>query len=86
MVKTMYTKIKQVSITYRIFYKDGKACYCQRYFATIDSVNIVKDVKNYLTHTWSNQLQLNYGEFNNISHIKLITIDGMRVNEIITRA
>lgn len=86
MTLTMYTKIKQVSITYRIFYKDEKTRYCQRYFATTDSVNAAEDVKNYLVRTWSNQLQLNYGEFNNISHIKLITIDGTRVNEIITRA
>lgn len=98
MAKTMYTnkvkviserhyiKTRNVSVTYRIFYKDGKTRYCQGYYAITDSENIIEDMKNYLVREWSNQLLLNVGDFNGISHFKLITINGTKVNEIITRA
>ena len=76
---------RQVSVFYRVLYKNGKSQYRQYYDAALDTQNIVEDVKNCLVREWGNKLNLNYGDFNDMSHIKLIAIDGIKVNEIIQR-
>lgn len=70
------TPLKWVKVTYRLFYKDSSKYLTGSYGVPTDIEDVVEHLKEYLTNEWSEKLKY----LDDIEYIKLISINGVKVN------